>query len=92
MVMGRGESVKGTVVIRYFCGTFFGGAEVVESSEYLDFAFDETTPDRARLVDGDSGSPSFIVDGRGGEMYFSGAHYGIYNEGTVATIWRALAR
>ena len=55
---------------------------------YLDYAFDATTPDRTQLVNGDSGSPSFIVNGAAGQMYLAGAHYAYYdnNSGGVDSI------
>jgi autotransporter-associated beta strand protein len=49
---------------------------------YYDFLFDTTTPDRARLVSGDSGSPTFVTTGVPGEMYLMGAHYAIYKNGS----------
>jgi autotransporter-associated beta strand protein len=49
---------------------------------YYDFLFDTTTPDRARLVSGDSGSPTFATTGVPGEMYLMGAHYAIYTDGS----------
>ncbi len=48
---------------------------------YYDFLFDTTTPDRVKLIIGDSGSPSFIVTGVKGEMYLAGDHYAVYNDG-----------
>jgi autotransporter-associated beta strand protein len=49
---------------------------------YYDFLFDTTTPDRAQLVGGDSGSPTFATTGSPGEMYLMGAHYAIYKDGS----------
>jgi len=49
---------------------------------YFDYPFDTTTPDRAKLVGGDSGSPTFIVTGTPGEMYLAGDHYAVYQDGT----------
>jgi autotransporter-associated beta strand protein len=45
------------------------------SGYYWDYGFDATTPDRAALAGGDSGSPSFIVTGVPGQIYVAGAHW-----------------
>jgi fibronectin-binding autotransporter adhesin len=48
---------------------------------YFKYLSDRTssnpTPDRTELIGGDSGSPSFFVDGAQGQMYLAGAHYAV---------------
>jgi hypothetical protein len=41
---------------------------------YFEFKYDDTTPDRTHLIQGDSGSPSFVTTGQPGEMYLVGIH------------------
>ena len=48
--------------------------------KYFTYAFDLTTPDRARLQFGDSSSPSFFVTGANGQMYLAGSHFLIYGD------------
>jgi fibronectin-binding autotransporter adhesin len=46
-----------------------------DSAYYTNYLYDATTPDRAQVAGGDSGSPSFIATGSPGAMYLSGGHY-----------------
>ena len=60
-------------------GTYYfnypGSPFAPDSSYYMNYLYDTSTPDRTQLISGDSGSPSFIVTGSPGVMYLAGAHY-----------------
>ncbi len=53
-------------------GTFSG-----DQGYYFEYPFKTTPADRAKLVSGDSGSPTFITTGTPGQMYLAGDHYAI---------------